>query len=379
MSNLAGMFQQLNNTIKETPLAAKGPGTPAGMPYNPMDNINPMMQQMAQGMGNMAGGDPEANMTSGQKMTMSNENAAAAMQSEDPEMLRQAASLMMKQGRTQEAQQLIQRADQIKKTKIDAGMAMLDEGAADIEMGVAKAKDAQSKEKAKQVASSNGHDKWVKMLASGNVSAEKYYTWLADQEGKIADDKREFEAERQLEALKETGVGTAWTDGQNKLYSEMLVEDTELTGSINKAQTALDTLAKAKEDSDYGANGGFWDGGKAGSGIAYLKKQLGSEDAYITFKQQFLGVRNLELMNSLPPGPASDPDVQLAKQGFPGDDATVDQMEAFLRGSKKIAEALQERKQFEMNYFSTHGGSMSGLAKAWRSETTGSTPFGDLP
>jgi len=127
-----------------------------------------------------------------------------------------------------------------------------------------------------------------------------------------------------------------------------------------------------------GANGGVFDGGKAGSGIAYLKKQLGSEDAYITFKQQFLGVRNLELMNSLPPGPASDPDVQLAKQGFPGDDATVDQMEAFLRGSKKIAEALQERKQFEMNYFSTHGGSMSGLAKAWRSETTGSTPFGDL-
>ena len=47
MTNLTGMFEQLNNTIKETPLAAKGPGTPPGMPYNPMDNVNPMMQQFA--------------------------------------------------------------------------------------------------------------------------------------------------------------------------------------------------------------------------------------------------------------------------------------------------------------------------------------------
>ena len=104
MTNLTGMFQQLNNTIKETPLASRGPGTPAGMPYNPMDNVNPMMQQFAQGVGNMAGFDPEANRTSAQNMTISNTEASSAMESEDPQMLLQAASLMMKQGRTVEAQ-----------------------------------------------------------------------------------------------------------------------------------------------------------------------------------------------------------------------------------------------------------------------------------
>ena len=191
MTNLTGMFEQLNNTIKETPLAAKGPGTPPGMPYNPMDNVNPMMQQFAQGVGNMAGFDPAANRTSAQNMTISNTEASSAMESEDPQMLIQAASLMMKQGRTAEAQQLTQRADEIKalaKTEATEAIEAAEEAAT-------KAKEMKTLENTILTARARKQYKWAEDLANGTATVADYMKFVIEERTAVGTERRKASAD----------------------------------------------------------------------------------------------------------------------------------------------------------------------------------------
>ena len=183
------MFADLNASIAGNPINARGPGTPEGMPYNPQDNVNPYMNMMAKGVGGLVGTDPMLNQTTGERMMESNAASAEAMTSEDPEMLRQAASLMMKQGRVQEAQQLIQRADQIKNAKLDAGKEMLDEGAADIEAKLQSARETQNLMKSIAMSKNFGDSDWTKMLQSGQAKPSDYFEFLKETKQALRKEK----------------------------------------------------------------------------------------------------------------------------------------------------------------------------------------------
>ena len=68
----------------------------------------------------------------------------------------------------------------------------------------------------------------------------------------------------------------------------------------------------------------------------------GLRDAEEERKTKFLRTRNTDIINSLPPGIASDTDVRIFSQGFPSGDATTEEIIRYLEAEEKILAAQSD-------------------------------------
>jgi hypothetical protein len=105
--------------------------------------------------------------------------------------------------------------------------------------------------------------------------------------------------------------------------------------SAQKAILSRQTAAQADDlagqlEALGGGNGGF------ASAAEWLKKATGSQDYMTALRQEYVRLRSTEVMRNLPPGPASDKDIQLAMNGFPPETANSKQLAGFLRGLSKM-------------------------------------------
>lgn len=88
----------------------------------------------------------------------------------------------------------------------------------------------------------------------------------------------------------------------------------------------------------------------AASGInAWLRNATGNQDAWTQTRQEYVRLRNTQAIKSLPPGPATDRDIELALKGFPAENADAKTVASFLRGMAKMAqyEAVSESAKSE--------------------------------
>lgn len=106
-------------------------------------------------------------------------------------------------------------------------------------------------------------------------------------------------------------------------------------------------------------------GGVATSITEFLKDALGTPDEVSALRRKFRGIRASQATKNLPPGPASDKDIQLALSGFPPENAPAESIANFLEGAKKLARIDQAFQTFKAEYISENKNS-SGLIKAWR-------------
>jgi hypothetical protein len=81
------------------------------------------------------------------------------------------------------------------------------------------------------------------------------------------------------------------------------------------------------------AGGGF---GVATSFADYLRKATGSQNALTELRSEYIRVRNSAAIKALPPGVATDKDIQLALKGIPPENANAKTMANFLRGMGKL-------------------------------------------
>jgi hypothetical protein len=81
------------------------------------------------------------------------------------------------------------------------------------------------------------------------------------------------------------------------------------------------------------AGGGF---GVATSFADYLRKATGSQSALQELRSEYIRVRNSAAIKALPPGVATDKDIQLALKGIPPENANAKTMANFLRGMGKL-------------------------------------------
>ncbi len=77
-------------------------------------------------------------------------------------------------------------------------------------------------------------------------------------------------------------------------------------------------------------------GGWMASARTAWKGAWGSQDEVSGLRQSFEALVNSQAVKNLPPGPASDKDIQLAKQGFPPPNASKDYIVSFLNGMAKM-------------------------------------------
>jgi hypothetical protein len=109
-----------------------------------------------------------------------------------------------------------------------------------------------------------------------------------------------------------------------------LVNESAVTAAASKQSAGqFNDLANRLE----AAGGGY---GAATSARDFLNKALGTQNSLTQLRNEYTRLRNSAAIKSLPPGPATDADIQLALKPFPPETADAKTMASFLRGMAKL-------------------------------------------
>ena len=109
--------------------------------------------------------------------------------------------------------------------------------------------------------------------------------------------------------------------------------------------------------------------GAAGKFNESMKNLLGSEDAVSDTKRRFRAIRASNVIKNLPPGAASEADVELALSGLPSENASPESVEMFLRGMAKLSAIQYEFQTLRSTMLSETGGTKN-LIKKWEELST---------
>ncbi len=334
--NLPSMFGQLNQAINNSPILDQDNQGVRGMPSSPMDNMNPLMRQFSQGLGKAMGDTKGDYTTSQDKMRLSNSQAASAVTSQDPRMLREAAGLMIKQGRTREGQELMERADSI----TNSNVAVLEEGQADID-------DQAARTQAIEIAKDEKDDLWVRYLQTGDRTAAEYYKWKDKQSENV-------QKESLYRSRPRSGKSGSLMDEPMPAYLGKILQ-----GYTEEAQAAGSKLSRAQSLSErfesFMANEGSGlqrAGGVVGGAALTFRNAAGIREVVDALRTDYTGLRNSAAMKHLPKGSASDKDVALAMSGFLPDNASVKDIQAWLKSYARAQELSLEYNRFAEDHIS---------------------------
>ena len=176
-----------------------------------------------------------------------------------------------------------------------------------------------------------------------NTEAERYVTAQALEQEKV-------DIQRERNRLTSDQLGAA-----DKKAIRAATEAAEKAGSRVAVLTGLaDSYEKERPR-----------GGAFGNAMSAWKKSIGGQDAVSAMKTRFTQVVNSDIINSLPPGVASDKDIEMAKSGFMNDSWNPDQIAQFLRGQAKLSAFLAERENMKAQWIDDKGGSTAGFNEAW--------------
>lgn len=109
-----------------------------------------------------------------------------------------------------------------------------------------------------------------------------------------------------------------------------LINDSAVAAAVSKqSANQYNDLAKRLDE----VGGGY---GAATSFADYLRKQTGAQSPLTDLRQEYTRIRNSAAIKSLPAGPATDKDIELALKGIPPENADARTVASFLRGIGKM-------------------------------------------
>lgn len=103
--------------------------------------------------------------------------------------------------------------------------------------------------------------------------------------------------------------------------------------------------------------------GVASSASDFLKKAGGFQGGMTQLKQEYVRLRNTAAIKSLPPGPATDKDIQLALSGFPSETARAGDLAAFLRGMAKLQDIDSAVANAKTDWLAQNNGTLTRTNK----------------
>lgn len=140
---------------------------------------------------------------------------------------------------------------------------------------------------------------------------------------KLDRDKLQSDVELKLFELNQK-AGTL-DDGAKKIINDSTVAS---VAADQQAGQMLDLAGRLEKQ-----GGGY---GAFSTANEWLKGATGNQDAMTQMRNEYTRLRNSSVLKMLPPGPASDKDIQMAQKGFPSDTADSATMASFLRGMAKL-------------------------------------------
>jgi len=139
---------------------------------------------------------------------------------------------------------------------------------------------------------------------------------------------------------------------------------------LDSVEAELGATQKAAELSQLAADFEAAPEVKAGARATFdetAKKFFGEQDAVTALRERFRGARNVQALRNLPPGPATDKDIELALSGFPADNASKENIASFLRGQVKIQALDAAYQRFKVDYLDKNK-TLRGINEAWRGD-----------
>jgi hypothetical protein len=129
----------------------------------------------------------------------------------------------------------------------------------------------------------------------------------------------------------------------------------EMTKAVGSAQTnealANRTASLAERIQQSPLRGGGW---RSWAGEV-LAGAFGNQDPVTALRGEYEQIKNAQAIKNLPPGPATDRDIQIAMRGFPPADAGKDYIVSFLRGLEKLQRVAADADQRRGDWISANG------------------------
>ena len=122
-----------------------------------------------------------------------------------------------------------------------------------------------------------------------------------------------------------------------------------------------------------------WTAGIKGELGDEWKELTGAQDALSMARKQYEGIRTTQAIQNLPPGVASDKDINLVMKPFPTAFTNFAELRQYVTDMEKIERKVQAYRQFESRYLAAKG-TRSGMLQTWRErqtelESTEGSPF----
>jgi hypothetical protein len=188
-------------------------------------------------------------------------------------------------------------------------------------------------------------------VLEGAIKIQKAPVELRDIESKIDEraqrldlDRDKLQSEVDMKVMDLTGRGQKLEPDARKLVNEATIA---AVGGEQAASRMLD-LAQRIES----AQGGK---GVATKATEWFAKTTGRQDEFTQMRQEYTRLRNTQAIKSLPPGPATDRDIELALRGFPEETANAATLASFLRGMAKMQQYEASTKDAEAEWINATG------------------------
>ena len=347
-ANLAGMFAQLNNAIGRNPLTSG-----AGQRMLDMGSQN-LATGVSAGAG-MAGQqvDPYSMMTQGAKQRQGQQDMGQ-LDLSSPKGMKEAAMVYQKMGKTKEALQLMQQAqlleDRLEKKALAEQAktnAILDAGNASIQEEAVKKRNKAQKYQAKAWARRNGDFEAARALDVGTLSPEAYIEKAMEEKKlyELSKDEGLFDKDGNRLALNPSGPKVGDKKGElsvhdKKQWDELTTSSYEASAWANKATALAEQVANSSE----------WKAGLENTVEDTLLGMMGKRDEPQYLRTQVNSIRNHDAIGMLPPGPASDRDIEIVMKGVPPENAGREEVTAFLEATAKVSAKLADHDKMRAKY-----------------------------
>lgn len=181
-------------------------------------------------------------------------------------------------------------------------------------------------------------------------------------------EKVAYEAALKSLELRDKSAGVVeLSEDAKKLINQSVTTATNLKSLSNQYRVLADSITTDMAS------------GAAGKASEKVKGIFGSEDNVTRLRQEYRRLRNSQVLNNLPPGVASDRDIQIAMEAFPSDTADPALIASFLKGVAKLQDydaSINEAKAEWVNSVGTLGKSRAPLTIMGKSFPVG-TNFND--
>ncbi|MRA47182.1 hypothetical protein [Acinetobacter pittii] len=164
---------------------------------------------------------------------------------------------------------------------------------------------------------------------------------MAEQR-KLDRDKLETEAMLKLQEMDQTK--SKLTDSAQKLVNDTMVASVASEQSANQQLDLANRIQSA--GGGYGAFSRFGE---------WIKGQTGNQSAMTELRNEYTRIRNSQAIKMLPPGPATDKDIELAMKGFPAETADSRTIASFLRGMAKMNQRDAAYQQMQAEWVNQVG------------------------